>query len=145
MFRSAFTMNDPCPECGLIFQREEGYFLGAMYTSYILSAAIVVPAYLLISTWRPHLAGISLAFGVFVLYLPLVPLVWRYSRVMWIFFERAVCPGDVSATAYEKYRQQQLEKSQPTPAAHEQASQAGPSIGCQPTTNPAETQARKRV
>ena len=27
MFRSLFDMNDPCPECGTLFQREEGYFL----------------------------------------------------------------------------------------------------------------------
>ena len=39
MFRGRLTMNDPCPVCGLVFQREEGYFLGAMYVSYALSAA----------------------------------------------------------------------------------------------------------
>src|SRR5262245_28665270 len=53
LFRDWRTMNDPCPVCGLIFQREEGYFLGAMYASFVLSAALVVPAYLLITMWRP--------------------------------------------------------------------------------------------
>jgi len=97
IFRGMFAMNDPCPVCGLIFQREEGYFLGAMYVSYILSAMIVLPLYLLIAAWRPSLAGIGLAVGVFVIYLPFVPMVGRYSRVLWIYFERAICPSDASA------------------------------------------------
>jgi len=29
-------MNDCCPACGLLFNREPGYFLGAMYISYTL-------------------------------------------------------------------------------------------------------------
>ena len=37
MFRGVFAMNDPCPVCGLLFKREEGTFLGAMYVSYVLS------------------------------------------------------------------------------------------------------------
>ena len=44
MFRGGLSMNDPCPECGLIFQREEGYFLGAMYVSYGISS---IPSVLL--------------------------------------------------------------------------------------------------
>ena len=43
IFRGTFAMNDPCPRCGLLFQREEGYFLGAMYFSYAISLAILVP------------------------------------------------------------------------------------------------------
>ncbi len=37
-------------------------------------------------------------------YLPFVPLVFRYSRVIWIYFDRTVCPPPVSAGAYEKMR-----------------------------------------
>src|SRR5690242_14056243 len=40
IFRGVFAMNDPCPDCGLLFQREEGYFLGAMYISYGVSVTI---------------------------------------------------------------------------------------------------------
>jgi hypothetical protein len=108
MFRSWFAMNDPCPVCGLIFQREEGYFLGAMYASYVLSAAVMVPAYFLISAWLPHLQGTGLALGIFVLYLPLVPVVWQYSRVLWVYFDRIGSPDNVSDTAYEKWRQREL-------------------------------------
>jgi uncharacterized protein (DUF983 family) len=104
LFRGQFAMNDPCPVCGLIIQREEGYFLGAMYASYVLGAVFIGTGYF-VGTWL--LAGEHegiLLLALLLLYLPLVPLIFRYSRTLWIYFERWVCPGDVSATAYEKAR-----------------------------------------
>jgi uncharacterized protein (DUF983 family) len=107
VFRGVFAMNDPCPVCGLVFQREEGYFLGSMYVSYLLSSAILVASFLaghlLLGDWNPHLVLIL----VFLPFIPLVPLVFRYSRVIWMHFERWVCPSDISAGPYEKMRQNQ--------------------------------------
>jgi uncharacterized protein (DUF983 family) len=105
MFKGSFAMNDPCPVCGLLFQREEGYFLGAMYVSYLLSSVLLggffVLACLLLPGWNPMLLVLAAALP----YLPLTPAVFRYSRVIWTHFERWVCPGDLSATAYERMRQ----------------------------------------
>ena len=47
MFRSSiFTgfpkMHERCPTCGLKFEREPGYFLGAMYVSYGLALVTIV-------------------------------------------------------------------------------------------------------
>jgi hypothetical protein len=84
-------MYDVCPVCGLKFNREQGYFLGAMYVSYGLSIPPVLA--LLLILWR--LAGWSFAaaiIGAFVAYLPFVPLVVRLSRVIWIWIDRAVDP-----------------------------------------------------
>src|SRR4051794_3870638 len=53
MFRGTFQMNDPCPVCGLIFQREEGYFLGSMYASYVIGCAILTPLYFLLAHLLP--------------------------------------------------------------------------------------------
>src|SRR5256886_14103531 len=41
-FRSLLVMHDACPVCGHIFEREPGYFVGAMYVSY----ALAIPVYL---------------------------------------------------------------------------------------------------
>jgi uncharacterized protein (DUF983 family) len=107
MFRGSFTMNDPCPACGLLFQREEGYFLGAMYVSYLLGMGLLGVLFFvadaLLPGWSPILVGLA----ALVLYVPLTPVVFRYSRIIWIYFERYVCPGNLSATAYEKARQRQ--------------------------------------
>jgi len=102
MFRGRFDMNDPCPVCGLIFQREEGYFLGAMYVSYLLSSVFLVSFYFLGRWLLPDWNTILITFLALVLYVPLIPAMFRYSRIVWIYFERAGCPSDVSATIYEK-------------------------------------------
>src|SRR5437764_9352863 len=108
VFRGTFAMNDPCPVCGLVFQREEGYFLGAMYVSYVLASALLIPSYFLAAALFPSWGSMAVALVALVPYLPLTPIVFRYSRVLWIYFERGVCPDDVSAGVYEKVRQQRL-------------------------------------
>jgi hypothetical protein len=46
-------MHACCPVCGLHFEREEGYFLGAMYISYGMSATILIAATLVGSLLLP--------------------------------------------------------------------------------------------
>jgi hypothetical protein len=107
MFRGLCTMNDPCPVCGLIFEREEGYFFGAMYISYALSSALLVTFFFVATALLPDWNGMVVALLATVPYLPFVPLVFRYSRVCWVYFDRLACPGDASAGVYEKARQKQ--------------------------------------
>ncbi len=40
-------MRRECPQCGLRYFRESGYYLGAMMLNYALAAVIVLAAYLL--------------------------------------------------------------------------------------------------
>ena len=46
IFRSSIflfpKMHERCPVCGLKFEREQGYFLGAMYISYGLALVTIV-------------------------------------------------------------------------------------------------------
>ena len=37
LWRTYLAMNERCPVCDLKYEREQGYFLGAMYFSYMLS------------------------------------------------------------------------------------------------------------
>jgi uncharacterized protein (DUF983 family) len=110
MFRGRFAMNDPCPVCGLVFQREEGYFLGAMYTSYVISCGLLTVFYLVAAALLPGWNSILIALAAMVPFVPFIPAVFRYSRVTWIYFERAACPTDVSAGPYEKLRLRQAAK-----------------------------------
>lgn len=73
------------------FEREQGYFLGAMYVSYVLSIPAVLLLVLLIwklSAW-PFDGCVGAAF---VAYLPCVPLVTRYARVVWMYIDQALDP-----------------------------------------------------
>jgi hypothetical protein len=97
-------MNAACPRCGLILQREEGYFLGAMYVSYGLSVVLIGAAYWALTVAFPKLGIPATMILILLAYLPFVPAVFRYSRVIWIYFDRTICPSDSSAGAYEKYQ-----------------------------------------
>lgn len=116
MFRGPMAMNDPCPACGLIFRREDGYFLGALYVSYALSTALFGGGYFFIAWLRPGWSDSAILAAALVAYLPLVPAVFRYSRAGWIYFERWTCPGDTSAGAFEKERAVRTNSSGPDSA-----------------------------
>ena len=63
-----------------------------------------------------HADGILLALMAFLLYLPLTPVVFRTSRVVWIYLDRSVCSGPTSAGSFEKVRLDQIaETKAPSP------------------------------
>src|SRR5262245_19848489 len=93
VFGGVVRMNPTCPVCGLPFEREQGYFLGAMYVSYGLSIVLLG-----LLTWLLSLLLPAWDLGLVVLlassvYVPIVPIVFRYSRVIWIHFDRWAWPG----------------------------------------------------
>jgi hypothetical protein len=87
-------MHERCPLCHLKFEREQGYFLGAMYISYGLALlAIAIFALLVWLTTRRPME--KLALPAILLFLPLVPSITLFSRVLWVYFDQAIDPtGD---------------------------------------------------
>jgi uncharacterized protein (DUF983 family) len=47
LFRGVFRMLPACPECGLSYFPEQGYYVGAMIINYVITTAIVVAIFLL--------------------------------------------------------------------------------------------------
>jgi hypothetical protein len=86
-------MNERCPVCDLRFEREPGYFLGAMYISYPLSVPILGLLMLLGHWLWPEMSLEFLAPLAAVAFVPFMSLVFRCSRVWWIHFERWTSPG----------------------------------------------------
>ena len=93
--KSIFTgfprMQERCPNCGLKFEREQGYFLGAMYISYGLALLTIVALGLLLwafTAWS--LQKITLC--AILLFLPLAPTLTLFSRVLWIYLDQAIDP-----------------------------------------------------
>jgi hypothetical protein len=81
-------MNAICPVCGLRFEREPGYFLGAMYFSYPLSVPILGFLMLALHLLFPEMRFEFVAGLATLGFVPFVPAVFRYARVLWIYFER---------------------------------------------------------
>jgi uncharacterized protein (DUF983 family) len=58
LFRGVFRMLLSCPECGLSYFPEQGYYLGAMIINYAVTTAVVV-AIFLVSLLFPDFTTLS--------------------------------------------------------------------------------------
>jgi hypothetical protein len=90
LFAGVFRMHRSCPSCGLLFERETGYFVGAMYFSYALALAAGLPVALVLgrSGAGPLLTGAGTTLWI----AGVSPLLYRWSRSLWLHFDRAVDP-----------------------------------------------------
>ncbi|MCE7993019.1 MAG: DUF983 domain-containing protein [Roseivirga sp.] len=78
-------MNTTCPVCEYKFEREPGYFFGAMFISYGLTIAQAMAVYFIIWT-----IGVDLSVDMIMLIITLVLVVllfpnFRASRVIWMY------------------------------------------------------------
>ncbi len=77
-------MHQHCPVCGLRFEVEPGFFIGAMYISYAMSLGLFVlvgaSVYWLFN--NPEFYYYMIAIPLMVLIL--LPLMYRYSRVLFL-------------------------------------------------------------
>ena len=95
IFRSTWVMFEDCPNCGLDFDRgEPGYFTGAMYVSYALVIPVVALLTLIEHLIMPEWSLFRLVVLASLICLPSTPLIWQYSRVIWIYFDRYFDPED---------------------------------------------------
>ena len=86
-------MNQRCAVCDLQFEREPGYFLGAMYISYALAVPLML-GFLALFWWlTPWRWGYILLASALAL-LPFTPAVTLFARVLWIYLDRNVDPGE---------------------------------------------------
>jgi len=93
VWRGFVTMNPSCPVCGLVFERESGYFAGAMVVSYALAAPILTAMVIALITLARLDPVVALIVGN-TAYLVLVPFIFRYSRVVWLHLDWLIDPGE---------------------------------------------------
>jgi len=79
LYAHGLTMLERCPVCGLRYEREQGYFVGAVYVNYAITTVTVLGGVIVLD----QLFGLSLATQLMVavplaLLLPL--LVHRHAR-----------------------------------------------------------------
>jgi uncharacterized protein (DUF983 family) len=92
IYERGMQMHTICPVCHLRFEREPGYFLGSLYISYGMATIC-----LLFGLWIGSMLMPNLDLGWVVLiaaacFIPFVPMVTRYAKVIWIFFDRWAWP-----------------------------------------------------
>ena len=86
-------MHEQCTVCGLRYEREQGYFVGAIYINYAVTAMVAAGTVLLLD-WAVGLTlAEELALGVALA--ALVPLgFFRYARSLWLSLDYLVTLAD---------------------------------------------------
>lgn len=83
--KKPFEMYKYCPNCGLKYEKEVGFFYGAMFVSYALNIAIFVTmlvGYLLF--FKESYGWGYLAIAYLLVTLLCIGLIFRFSRAIWL-------------------------------------------------------------
>jgi uncharacterized protein (DUF983 family) len=84
-------MRARCPACGVTFEREPGYFVGAIYLNYGVTTLIAVAGYFALDAWLAPAPLTQVAlWAVFAVVFPL--WFFRYSRGLWLSLDYLVDP-----------------------------------------------------
>jgi uncharacterized protein (DUF983 family) len=90
VFTGWVTMARTCPVCGWRYEREPGYFVAAMYISYMIAVPLLAGIVLAVQSAAPSLSvGWTVVAGL-PPFLLLVPLIFRYSRILWMHLDLAL-------------------------------------------------------
>lgn len=80
-----FKMHKYCPECGLKYEKEPGFFYGSMFVSYALNVALFVAILLVyLFFFREHYGWIHFAVVYLVATLLMTGFIFRWSRSLWL-------------------------------------------------------------
>ncbi len=90
LFRGYFHLVDDCPRCGLHFEREAGYFAGALAINIMCVGGLFAIVFVsLLAATIPEIPVVP----ILVIVLPIVvigPVVWYpFSKTLWMAVDRA--------------------------------------------------------
>lgn len=73
-----------CPHCGLLYEREPGFFFGAMYVSYALTMAVLLgTAFILYNFFGDPEVWVYITSVIIAVFI-LLPVIFRYSRTLYL-------------------------------------------------------------
>jgi uncharacterized protein (DUF983 family) len=93
IFSGWFAMRETCDACGLRYEREQGYFIGAIYLNYAVTAVVCLVGAWPIAMWLDLSPWGEVA--VASIFIALVPLLFfRYSKSLWLGIDHFVTTTD---------------------------------------------------
>jgi len=86
LFTGWFTMRQACALCGLRFERAQGYWVGAIYVNYAVTATLALAGYFVL--WARTGLSTAVQLAIWIPFLLIFPLwFFRYSRSVWLALE----------------------------------------------------------
>ena len=93
LFRGPFAMHRECAACHLVFEREPGYFVGAIYINYAVTAGVAIAGFLVLDACIS--VSVTTQIVLWSIFGVLFPLCFfRYSKSLWLAFDYLVNPED---------------------------------------------------
>jgi len=90
LFRHYVSMVPDCPRCGLHFEREQGYWAGAVAVNIICVGAVFGIAFLVAMILTVPDVPVALMLAIFLPLAGLGPIVWYpFSKTIWVAVDRA--------------------------------------------------------
>jgi uncharacterized protein (DUF983 family) len=77
-------MPETCSNCGHKYEKEQGFWIGAMYVSYALTVAFSVATFVSIYLLFPNTGAWSYILAIIVVVVGLAPITFRLSRLIWM-------------------------------------------------------------
>ncbi|HLS28590.1 MAG TPA: DUF983 domain-containing protein, partial [Opitutales bacterium] len=96
LFASGLTMNRECPKCGMAFERDDGFFLGAATLNYVVALFLaLLPVLILFLTGILSVKVATLLGMLGAVFFPI--LFYRTSRSWWLMFYFYFLPQELPA------------------------------------------------
>ena len=83
LYARPFVMHERCRQCGLVYEAEQGFFLGAIYVNYAVTAVLGLGIPLLADWLHPMSLTAQLAISVPIM-LGVPVLFFHHSRSLWL-------------------------------------------------------------
>lgn len=84
-YRKLTVVNERCPHCNAVLIPEPDFFYGAMYISYAFSVALVINVMIILNFFFEDPAVSVYIITVVVANLILLPLMLRYSKILYLY------------------------------------------------------------
>ena len=93
LFDGFFRMRPECSRCRLAFEREQGFFVGAIYVNYAFTVLIATAGFFLLDYYAEiSLVSQLIVWGIFTVGFPI--LFFRHSRSLWLSVAYLFHPDD---------------------------------------------------
>ena len=79
-------LHDHCEVCGLKFEKEPGFYYGAMYVSYALQVVVFTTFYTSFSWFFPSIPTLIQIFTIIIASIFVAPYLYALSKIIWANF-----------------------------------------------------------
>ena len=91
LFKRWFTMVDDCPRCGLHFEREQGYWAGALAINIGVAAVVFVLAFAIgLALTAPDIPVVPMLAVLVPLMIVVPTFGYPFSKTIWVAVDRAL-------------------------------------------------------